>query len=211
MLFKGCGNLEFTPGVKLADSKKQVIHAGSYTDPKSKQWVNNPEGDLCISPQMIDWDGDGDLDLFMGCRGGKLALRLNEGTRDKPSFSTTETYVTVKGKATYEKRRRGSPYCTTVADWDGDGLLDILIGQGLEGKVVWHRNIGKKTKPDFDEALPLLEYKTGGKSVDFNRMCVTDVNGDKLVDLVIGRGYYCDRPKVGASIFLRKSDGYKTE
>jgi hypothetical protein len=36
------------------------------------------------------------------------------------------------------------------ADWDGDGLEDLLVGQFSHGRLRIHRNAGKKGAPRFD-------------------------------------------------------------
>ena len=42
----------------------------------------------------------------------------------------------------------------SVADWDGDGLLDIMWNS-IWGKVKWFRNVGTKTEPKFAERRPV--------------------------------------------------------
>jgi hypothetical protein len=42
----------------------------------------------------------------------------------------------------------------SVADWDGDGRLDILCSD-VWGKVYWYRNIGLRTAPRFAAAQPV--------------------------------------------------------
>src|SRR5207253_1087810 len=42
----------------------------------------------------------------------------------------------------------------SVADWDGDGLPDLLVNSIL-GKVVWYRNIGTRAAPQLAAALPI--------------------------------------------------------
>lgn len=37
-----------------------------------------------------------------------------------------------------------------VADFDGDGISDLLVGQFGEGKLRIYRNKGAKTEPKFD-------------------------------------------------------------
>jgi hypothetical protein len=37
-----------------------------------------------------------------------------------------------------------------VADWDGDGLLDLLVGQFGDGKCRVYRNVGTREAPRFD-------------------------------------------------------------
>ena len=42
----------------------------------------------------------------------------------------------------------------SVADWDGDGLLDLVVNS-IWGKVVWYRNTGTRTQPKLSPAEPI--------------------------------------------------------
>lgn len=88
----------------------------------------------------------------------------------------------------------------SVADWDGDGLRDILLNSIL-GNVFWYKNIGKKGVPKLDQPRAvevewdgeeprlawgwrfpknkelLTQWRTTPYAVDFN--------GDSLTDLVM--------------------------
>lgn len=39
-----------------------------------------------------------------------------------------------------------APY---LADYDGDGLVDLLVGQFGGGKLRWYRNVGSNSEPKF--------------------------------------------------------------
>jgi len=89
-----------------------------------------------------DWDGDGDLDLLIGDINGEIHLATNDGTRDKPAFHMTGPIEANGGKL----RVAGGDAGPIVADWDGDGKPDLLVGCG-DGSVQWFRNVGEKGKP----------------------------------------------------------------
>jgi len=48
----------------------------------------------------------------------------------------------------------------SVADWDGDGLPDILANS-IWGKVVWYRNAGPRASPALEAARPIEVAWTG--------------------------------------------------
>ena len=136
-----------------------------------------------------DWDGDGDADLIVGNIDGQVWLLTNEGTKQKPSFSRKEQ-LKAKGQAIKDDGGDAGP---CVADWDGDGKLDLLLGSG-SGSVVWYRNVGTATKPELAAPVNLIEKATSpweGKA-DLTRSCVrakpavADWNGDGRPDLLVG-------------------------
>ena len=50
------------------------------------------------NPEVVDWDGDGDLDLLLGWQGATLAFYENVGSRTKPKLARA-----------VEIRRKGKP------------------------------------------------------------------------------------------------------
>src|SRR5258705_186436 len=68
-----------------------------------------------------DWDGDGLPDLVIGTIEGSVFKLRNEGTKEKPAFGAPE-------KMSISARQGDAGPC--LADWDGDGKLDLLLGAG---------------------------------------------------------------------------------
>lgn len=83
-------------------------------------------------PFVADWDGDGKLDLILGCGSGKVVWYRNTGTAQKPQLTLGGTLV----EAATDKRadtggtpkRSGSTAKVWVADWNGDGRPDLIVG-----------------------------------------------------------------------------------
>ena len=66
------------------------------------------------------------MDLLLGCyRNGGLYLRLNEGSPAEMKFAATNQPVKVGNEPVVFEGGIGAP---RIADWDNDGLFDILIG-----------------------------------------------------------------------------------
>ena len=88
----------------------------------------------------------------------------------------------------------------SVADWDGDGLADLIVNSIL-GKVVWFKNIGTRTEPKLAAAQPIeVEWDGAQPSLAWGWMrpegkalltqwrttpFVVDWNRDGLTDLVM--------------------------
>ncbi len=169
----------FKKAVILKDKSGKDIHLGSYYDLKKHEYIGNffKSGDKGYFAKAHDWDGDGDLDLVISGFNGAW-LRLNEGSKKKPAFATENIHIIKKH------------YADVFVDWDGDGLWDI-IGGDKDGGVYFYKNIGKKRKPAFGEAVCLLspeefankEYGGFGMA---SQVDVADYNHDGKLDLIVG-------------------------
>jgi hypothetical protein len=140
---------------------------------------------------VADWDGDGDYDLVIGTINGAVFLVRNEGTSQKPAFGKAEP-LKADGKVINVANTAGP----CIADWDGDGLPDLVLGAG-SGQVTWYRNIGAKTKPQLGSAKILIEAPPHSlqeqpaldnpKRSDWRvKVSVADWNGDGRPDLLVG-------------------------
>jgi len=186
--FKGLGSGRFEkrrticgrdgkPVVRVPDQKQDVESFGSWVD-------------------AVDWDADGDLDLVFGGFGGEVVLRVNEGTRTAPLYATSNVAVEADGKPLAVP---GSHGAIVAADWDGDGLFDLVLGSA-NGGVYWCRNVGAAGTPKLEAPAALVpphdEKLNGydewrepdGPPVPGIRaqIDVVDWDGDGRLDLLVG-------------------------
>jgi len=68
------------------------------------------------APAVVDLDGDGDKDLVVGSASGALAVFRNVGTDEEPQLTAGGNLV-----------RLASPVAPFFTDWDGDGVLELLL------------------------------------------------------------------------------------
>lgn len=174
----------------------------------------NMRGSLGTKVAWMDWNDDGTLDVVMGTAvSGALVVRLNHGPRDngltvipdQPLFGPYSgfngqldvfDFIEDRGVALRDQKK----LVPEAADWDGDGLVDILVGVE-NGAVYWLRNIGELGEPFFaapDILIPPLGYQAAvaprillkedetvgrGSRVSID---VADYNDDGKLDLLVG-------------------------
>jgi hypothetical protein len=161
--FRGLEGNRFAAAEVLKDAKGNPIKLGSAS-----------------AVFAADWRGKGVLDLIVGNIEGDVYLVPNEGRKTKPAFGKAE-----KLRADGKEIKVAGDSGPCVADWDGDGRLDLLVGAG-DGSVTLFRNTGKGLAAgqvlvpamNRDAKAPCVGHRT--------KVCVVDYNGDGRPDLLVG-------------------------
>ncbi|QDT04590.1 FG-GAP repeat protein [Rubripirellula lacrimiformis] len=122
-----------------------IVNEGDDDSPKyttDAKRLQAGGGDLDVygwpSPNMIDFDGDGDLDLLCGEFLDGFTYFQNVGTRTEPDYAAGEKLVAADGKPLVMDLQMITP---TACDWDGDGDFDLIVGDE-DGRVALVENTG---------------------------------------------------------------------
>lgn len=136
---------------------------------------------------IADWNGDGLLDILVGHSAQQFVVYYNVGEKGAPKYSTPCVVKPKEGNFP----SRPSPH---VADWDQDGVKDLLVGSET-GEIYFYKNRGTNKKPLLVSGIQL---KAGGKVIKEGsraRLDVMDWNNDGKLDLVVGNYFSVKDPE----------------
>ena len=156
-ILDGLGEGRYAEPRAVFDSDGNPVRVGRLVssdligDEKDTNAPHPKEHGLSVAP--CDWDGDGDFDLLLGTRKGKMYLCINEGSATNPQFARCGDPILAGGEPLVVPGGSAMP---VVADWDGDGRRDLVSGSD-DGPVYWFRNVGENGA---------MVFATGEKIVD---------------------------------------------
>ena len=187
----GDGHTDIIIGNDMTEPTQVLLNLGNATFVELEGSIPNTSAssDITLQIAVADLDGDGTIDLVIGNVNDRnpIQIFLNQG-----NGTFEEGEVAIPGASGI----RFFPRTLAVADMDGDGRLDILIGtwNAFPNYLLQNQGSGK-----FGIVEGAFDESEDGK--DTRSIAVSDVNGDGRVDVIIGN-YYSD-----IQVLLNKEDG----
>ena len=178
----GDGDYDMVVGVSNDAYLRYYRNDGNATNPSwthvSSNWLDI--SDSYGTPEFVDLDADGDIDLVAGRRYGSLYYWRNDGTPTTPAWTYVGVLVSIGGSYQYTS--------ATFADMDADGDMDMVVGDRY-GTTRYYKNEGSAASYSFK----YIYAGSGGYqwinnfgSDTYIKPAFADLDGDGDPDLIYG-------------------------
>ncbi len=150
-------------GTYSADAIHLIENTGAgdapkFTDAKHTK-IAFGDGREHLIPTVVDYDGDGNLDLLVADRSGEIGVYLNPGKGKTDTEFKRVSTLSFGGKT--KLPGLVAPY---AADFNGDGLFDLIMGLP-NGHIAVALNTGTKGHPAFGPLQDLRGEDVLGRNV----------------------------------------------
>jgi len=164
---------------------------GKFEDVSKKSGIEKTSGHYCFSVSTLDFDDDGWPDIYVACDSTPSILYRNNHD------GTFTDVAVVAGAAFNEDGREQAGMGSTVADYDGDGRLDIFKTNFSDDSSTLYHNNGDGTFTDatYSSGLGLHTQYLGWGTMFF------DFDNDGWPDLLLVNGHVypeVDKFKLGS-------------
>jgi enediyne biosynthesis protein E4 len=134
------------------------------------------------SALLADIDNDGDLDLFFQGGGSASQKLLRNNVIGAGSFTFTDITSTYLPSPTLQ-----DSWSAAWGDYDGDGRIDVFVGQDNNGSGAQGFDSGDVFKNNWPEPFTNTSAATGLDDIGFHQnVAWADIDNDRDLDLMIG-------------------------
>ncbi len=152
---------------------------GTFEDVSVKSGISKADGFYSLSVSTLDYDNDGWPDIYVACDSRPSILYHNNHD------GTFTDVAVVAGAAFNEDGREQAGMGSTIADYDGDGRLDIFKTNFSDDTATLYRNNGDGTFTDMTFSAGLgLRTKYLGWGTMF-----LDIDNDGWPDILLVNGH----------------------
>jgi len=152
---------------------------GTFEDVTTKAHIDKTDGHYALSVSTLDYDNDGWPDIFVAC--DSTASILYHNNRD----GTFTDVAVIAGAAFNEDGRAQAGMGSTIADYNGDGNLDIFKTNFSDDTATLYRNNGNGT---FDDVTYPAGLAHNTKYLGWGTMFF-DFDNDGWPDLLLVNGH----------------------
>lgn len=125
-----------------------------------KYYLAYGDGREHLIPTVADINGDGRPDILASDRTGQVGVYLQTGANWKPGDEIAFTSYLSFGAST----KPGGQIYPCAADWNGDGLIDVILGRD-NGRISVCLNKGTAQEPKFDAPFDVPGVDLFGKDM----------------------------------------------
>jgi hypothetical protein len=151
-----------------------------------------------ISPCFTDLDNDGRLDLIVG-NGNGILCHFEQDASSPGNF--------IKISENFNGIDVGEIASPAFTDLDSDGLLDLVVGN-KEGELHHY----EQEAPASSAFAPVPDSLSGIDVGGWSSPCCTDLDGDGLIDMIVGRSgplYHFEQSGKNSTDFSLMSEDFE--